>query len=285
MNRVGTRMQQRSKKHLRDKQRALKDKYNIFCRNVEKFNQDYPSPNLIECPSLEDILRMSLADHFWDIGQLTHPHEAWAVDRHTQDGIQAYLEATHSEDEVRRVGRECRQAVKWALDRQEKLSAFSTSLELQDNDTETVVNKWLVSLVSLSVASPIDRLNISKSVLKAVYSHMSRDHARLCMVWNIKMGDLMKKTRVYSQLSEAEENLIEMRWSALARESKQVWKSATEFDIVDANPLDEDEVIEQNFCDLEINEHEDGDEDGFGQPEEVNFIDIEGDGDGANEVD
>ncbi|KAH9807212.1 hypothetical protein DFH28DRAFT_1101289 [Melampsora americana] len=129
--REGTRMQQRSKKHLQDKQRALKDKYNVYLGNVDKFNTEYPSPQPIECPSLEEILRMSLADHFWDIGQLTHPEEAWAVDQDTRDGIQAYLDASHSHDEIRRVGRECRQAAKWALDRQEKLSAFSTSLELE----------------------------------------------------------------------------------------------------------------------------------------------------------
>ena len=87
-----------------------------------------------------------------------------------------------------------------------------------DGDTETVANKWLVSLVITNVASATDRLNISnvasptdqlsisKNVLKAFYTHTSQDHARLCMFLNIKMIELINKTRSYSQLSEQEED-------------------------------------------------------------------------------
>ncbi|KAH9817980.1 hypothetical protein DFH28DRAFT_888992, partial [Melampsora americana] len=281
----GTRMQQRSKKHLRDKQRALKDKFNVYMRNVEKFNTEHPSPQPIECPLLVEVLRMSLADRFWDIGQLTHPEEAWAVDRNTQDGIQAYLIASHSHDELRRVGRECRQAAKWALDRQQRISAFSSCLELEEHDTETVQNRWLVSLVGSSAAlSPKDRLDVSKRVLKAVYARMNQDFARLCMFWNIKMNEVIDKTRMYSQLSDDKDELIKLQWAALARDSRLTWKSATEFDIVESTPLDEAEVIEQNFRLLEIDvDGNDVDGNDVDWLNEVNLDVIEGDGDSEEE--
>ncbi|KAH9813944.1 hypothetical protein DFH28DRAFT_835455, partial [Melampsora americana] len=100
----------------------------------------------------------------------------------------------------------------------------------------------LTNLLTHTAATPIQRLEISKKVLRSLHWRISQDHARLCMVWNVKMGDVMSKTRRYSQLSAEEEGLIEMRWAALVRESKLVWKLATQSDIVDATPLDEVEL-------------------------------------------
>ncbi|KAH9807211.1 hypothetical protein DFH28DRAFT_916365, partial [Melampsora americana] len=140
----------------------------------------------------------------------------------------------------------------------------------------------LISLVGSSNAlSPKNRLDISKRVLKAVYSRINQDHARLCMSWNINMSELIDRTRVYSQLSQEEDELIKMRWEALARESKLTWKSATEFDIVDSTPLDEAEAIEQNLRLLEIDNDDNDDERLNG----VNFDDIGGDRENENEVD
>lgn len=123
-------MQQRSKKHLREKKADSKKKYKTFQRNVQEYNDNFPSPNPIECPPVEEIQRLLLEDLFWDIGQLTHPGEPWAADPDTRDGIQACLDCSHSQDELNWIARECRQAVKWALDLKEKLSVFLTALEL-----------------------------------------------------------------------------------------------------------------------------------------------------------
>lgn len=126
----GTRSQQHTKKTLREKQTALKLKYNMFERNVKKFNVDFPNDEPIICPPFDDMKRLSLADRFWDIGQLTHPDQPWAVDQDTQDGIRAYLDMTHASDELRRIGRECRQSINWALEMEEKVSALKTSVEI-----------------------------------------------------------------------------------------------------------------------------------------------------------
>jgi hypothetical protein len=113
---------------LREKQATLKTKYNTFKRNVKKFNSDFPTPEPIVCPSLEEVKRLSLADSFWDIGCLTHPGQPWATDQNTQDGIRAYLDMTHARDELHRLSRECRQAMKWAFEMEDKLSALKTAV-------------------------------------------------------------------------------------------------------------------------------------------------------------
>ncbi|KAH9820229.1 hypothetical protein DFH28DRAFT_1080040 [Melampsora americana] len=119
--REGTRMQQQSKKHPREKQSPLKTKYNTFHHNIDKFNTEFPSQTPIEFPSFKDILGMTLENQFWDIGQLTYPGKAWAMDPGTKDGIRAYLDMTHSRDEM----------TTWALNTQEKLSVLSPALQLE----------------------------------------------------------------------------------------------------------------------------------------------------------
>lgn len=126
-------MQQHSKKNLREKQAALKVKFNTYERNVEKFNHDFPNAEPLVCPSFEEMKRLSLADCFWDIGQLTHPGQPWAVDQETQEGIRAYLDMSHAWDELRQISRECRQAIKWALGMEDKLSLLQSALDLEGN--------------------------------------------------------------------------------------------------------------------------------------------------------
>lgn len=96
-----------------------------------KFNEEFPSRPPIPCPLFEEVQKLSLADQFCDMGGLTHPGEPWAVDPSTREGIRSYLDFIHARDEISRIGRECRQAMKWAFDIQERLSALLTALELE----------------------------------------------------------------------------------------------------------------------------------------------------------
>ncbi|KAH9815291.1 hypothetical protein DFH28DRAFT_893525, partial [Melampsora americana] len=248
----GTRMQQRTKKLLRDKQAVLKNKYTTYKTNVDKFNTDYPSQNPITCPSFEDIKSKTLADQFWDIGQLTHPNEPWAVDQDTRDGIRAYLDMTHAHDEVRRVGRGVRQSINWALQMQEKLSVLETALTLDDDDPTTIPNKWIVEVAGLPMMPIHQHLSNSKSVLRSLYGHLSQEHARLWMVWNSKMTELLNNTKPYSELLEEDELTFRIRWEALAAGSRQTWQRATQAAIVEATPLDNGAEAE-----LEVEPYED----------------------------
>lgn len=122
----GTRLQQKTKRDLSLKQAALKKKYNTFQKLVNEFNEKFPSAHPIACLDFDNIKQLPVFDPFWDIGNLTHPTEAWAIDKKTKEGIVAYRDKIHAFDELRRVGRECRQAIKWALDMDTKLLLLET---------------------------------------------------------------------------------------------------------------------------------------------------------------
>lgn len=66
---------------------------------------------------------MPVTDPFWDVGALNHPDEPWANDTSTKEGIRAYLVKRSSTEELRRIGREVRQAIHWALDYQARVDA------------------------------------------------------------------------------------------------------------------------------------------------------------------
>jgi hypothetical protein len=105
---------------------------------VDAFNRDFQEGPVFECPPFENLRALSVYDSFWDVGQLTHPGEAWAVDEKTQDGIKAYLTMTHAQDELTRVGRECRQIINWAIKVNVKMSALRLSLEIESECFERV---------------------------------------------------------------------------------------------------------------------------------------------------
>lgn len=156
-----------------------------------------------------------------------------------------------------------------------------------DNDIGTVANQWMMSIVGAKLVRPSDRLEVSKDVLKALYSRLSRDCAQLWMVWNVNVMSVMDKT-FPSGLSEAEEVLCKARWSALVSQSRATWKAGTEEDIVESTPLDEGEEDELLLAQLEINGEED-----FGiieVNEEVEVDDIDGiieesEDDGVDDID
>lgn len=98
----------------------MKKKWETYRLLSENFNERFNPDTHILCPALEIVKRLPLEDVFWNVGNLTHPDEAWAVDINTQKGIQAHLTITHLQDELSRIARELRQLVLWALAMDEK---------------------------------------------------------------------------------------------------------------------------------------------------------------------
>ncbi|KAH9823186.1 hypothetical protein DFH28DRAFT_880646, partial [Melampsora americana] len=231
--------QQHTKKTLREKQAVLKVKYNTFERNVKKFNIDFPTNEPIVCPPFDEMKSLSLADRFWDMGQLTHPDQPWAVDPDTQDGIRAHLDMTHASDELHRIARESRQCINWA---------FYT-----DDDPDNETNKWMLSVVRSKILSPAGRLKKSRDVLRSLHSRIEQEAACLVIFWNSGMLDLLSKTKRYCQLTDAEEEGLRVQWSELLIRSRQTWSSSAQAEILDAVPLDEDEEAEL-FLDLGDND-------------------------------
>ena len=58
---------------------------------------------------------MDLNNSFWNTASLLHPNGAF--DRNIQVGIEEMLKATHCQDELHRIAREARQAIKWAIEK------------------------------------------------------------------------------------------------------------------------------------------------------------------------
>lgn len=63
---------------------------------------------------------MHISDSFWEMAELSHPQEDWAVGPHTQSGIDAWRTQRSSCEEMTRIGRELRQQIQWALGYSEK---------------------------------------------------------------------------------------------------------------------------------------------------------------------
>jgi hypothetical protein len=74
---------------------------------------------------------MEFGDPFLDCGSLTHPQEAWAVDSDTQEGIQLYLTNARCKEELRRLTKEARQTVNWAIQYQGRLDTLAKDIHEQ----------------------------------------------------------------------------------------------------------------------------------------------------------
>lgn len=72
-------------------------------------------------PTFDEVESMAVTDPFWDLGGLSHPDEPWATNKYTREGIQAYLLRRAAKEELKRIARECRQMVLWALEYQLKI--------------------------------------------------------------------------------------------------------------------------------------------------------------------
>ncbi|EGG08959.1 uncharacterized protein MELLADRAFT_84330 [Melampsora larici-populina 98AG31] len=121
----GTRVQQSLKQFMRNKHNLFKKKYDSFKLQVSKYNAILPVSYLL-CPSFGETKELSIEDEFWSMGSLSHPAEAWAVDQGTIEGIQAFLEQRSCSEELRRISREIRQMMLYALKTDQSFDCIST---------------------------------------------------------------------------------------------------------------------------------------------------------------
>ncbi|EGF99350.1 uncharacterized protein MELLADRAFT_112798 [Melampsora larici-populina 98AG31] len=114
--------QQPQNEKLRQKKRAqLKKKLATYIRHASKYNRRFrPHHRLLE-PTLDEVMAMDLLDPFWDEVALNHPDEPWATCESTKNGIIALRSRFASEEELRRLGREVRQLMGWAVDYQARI--------------------------------------------------------------------------------------------------------------------------------------------------------------------
>ncbi|EFP82321.2 uncharacterized protein PGTG_07718 [Puccinia graminis f. sp. tritici CRL 75-36-700-3] len=117
----GTRLQAQFRRQMSGKMKHLKNKWASYNHRANDYNTKFTPEIYLPTPTLDEVKAYQMDHAFWSIGLLDHPHEPWAADTDTQQGIQAYLLLTHTEDELRRISREARQAVEWAIQKGQKL--------------------------------------------------------------------------------------------------------------------------------------------------------------------
>ncbi|KAH9807089.1 hypothetical protein DFH28DRAFT_939445 [Melampsora americana] len=102
---------------------------------------------------------MDLVDPFWNAGALSHPDKPWASCEDTKKGILAFRSQRSSEEELRCLGRECRQLMLWGLDYQarvvgakpnaaeglvEVLNSTAEYVEGSDVEDVNILQQWTV---------------------------------------------------------------------------------------------------------------------------------------------
>lgn len=85
------------------KQKMVAKKFFTYENEVRKYHRTFRNGVRIECPSLAAVRFMKLEDSFWDIRDLNHPAEPWAVDCDTKEGIQAFLTFRNCVEELQRM--------------------------------------------------------------------------------------------------------------------------------------------------------------------------------------
>lgn len=125
----GTKVQQYLIKIRTNKNADLRKKVATYLRHANSYNEDFEPDPKLATPTVKEVEEMEFGDPFLDCGNLSHPQEPWAVDADTQDGIQAYLIRSRCKEELRRLTKEARQTVKWALEYQGRLDNLAKEIE------------------------------------------------------------------------------------------------------------------------------------------------------------
>ncbi|KAH9813418.1 hypothetical protein DFH28DRAFT_1174003 [Melampsora americana] len=232
----GTRQLQRHQQILRSKTAEVGKKYKSFQRQVVNYLRSFPRHTPIACPTLEEVKSIPITDTFWDFGALTHPNEPWATDIKTQEGITAHLEMTHSEDELRRIARECRQLMKWAVHMDDKITKLHTTVFNDDDSIDTVDNRWIVEMVSSKKTNPEEKLSESKEVLRSLSSNLNRTYTRLWMRWNCKLETIRLMSMNYNDLPIVDEAMLQMNWNVLVENNKGRWEKIVQAPVIRAMP-------------------------------------------------
>ncbi|OAV86997.1 hypothetical protein PTTG_02018 [Puccinia triticina 1-1 BBBD Race 1] len=127
----GTRVQARFKKQMNSKMNLFRKKWTAYNTRAINFNSEFSHELPLATPTFEEVKGLGIESPFWNTSQLDHPSEAWAVDLNTQKGIQAYLTLTHCQDELHRIAREIRQALKWAIERSRNMEQLLEELQVE----------------------------------------------------------------------------------------------------------------------------------------------------------
>ncbi|EFP94121.2 uncharacterized protein PGTG_20181, partial [Puccinia graminis f. sp. tritici CRL 75-36-700-3] len=184
--RSGTRVQHWFKKQMNSKMNMFKKKWISYNNRATSFNSDFSPEVPLETPSFDDVKAFGINNFFWSTSRLDHPSEPWAVDVNTQKGIQAYLTVTHCQDELRRIAREARQTVTWAIEKSVKMDQLLQSLQAEPQETDVLTES------QQQVKNTCSEFNCPKAVVQSVFTNIAKKHCRLWLSWNCHIWKLMR---------------------------------------------------------------------------------------------
>lgn len=113
---TGTSNQPRMQKLTSNRRAKLVSKYKTYARHATRYNETYEPTNVIPVPELGIIQGMPISDPFWESAGLSHPDEDWAADPKTREGIEAFRTLRSCQEEMRRIAREIRHLLQWAVE-------------------------------------------------------------------------------------------------------------------------------------------------------------------------
>ena len=106
------------------KNHVFQQKYLTYQKHVNQYHLQYPNSPVLQLPTLDELKALTVDDSFWNVGSLTHPSEPSAVDKPTQNGIQAYRTVPSCKEELRRIALEVLKMVQRSLTTSDKIDSL-----------------------------------------------------------------------------------------------------------------------------------------------------------------
>ncbi|KAH9812334.1 hypothetical protein DFH28DRAFT_1084488 [Melampsora americana] len=226
----GTNVQKKMNTLRNLKNTQLRKKHATYWRLANDFNNKFHPEALLPTPSLQEVEAMPLK-------------EPWAVDEATQDGIESYITMCRCQEELRRIAKEARQMVCWAVDYQDKTN------NLRQNTKSDILPIWATS----------------KEVMMALTSTVARQSCRNWLRWNSNILVLLDETAAYNVCETFTDDELKAKWRSMFEFSLQEWEKMVQIETIigigrdeedDEHPLNddgEDYDLEDDFDDGNFN--------------------------------
>ncbi|KAH9810876.1 hypothetical protein DFH28DRAFT_1085386 [Melampsora americana] len=193
-NARGTNVQKKMN-HLRTlKNTQLKQKHATYTQLAQAYNEQFAPLTLLATPSLQEVEAMDLSHTFLNFGGLIHSDEPWAVDVPTQQGIEAYISICCCTEELRRIAKEARQMMNWAVQYQGKIDRLR-----QDTDNN-IIPLWG-----------------TKEVISALISNLSQQACGIWLSWNRKIITLLHESEPYNVCETGPDEELQDKWRSMIR--------------------------------------------------------------------
>ncbi|KAI7942707.1 hypothetical protein MJO28_012734 [Puccinia striiformis f. sp. tritici] len=243
----GTRVQATYKKQMNTKMSLLKKKWTSYNNRATAFNTEFSPQVEVGTPAFEEVKALGIDNLFWNVGRLDHPSEPWAVDPSTQEGIQAYLIVSHCQDELHRIAREARQAVKWAIDKSQKIEQLHELLQTVNHDTDVPTEQ------QQHLRNIYNEFNCSKGVVQSVFGNMVKKHSRLWLSWDSHCIKLLSWSDKYINSNEPAEVCLRDEWETIITSSRQRWERLVFSKSIMMQFDNQDDQVEEEFLEQEGN--------------------------------